>query len=373
MLWYLSFLFGILLSVMIGKGYLNKNNLLFFYYILPLFICFGYMIGADWRMYEVEFYDVTERQEIKEPGYYILSQFFYTIGWGFWEFTIVYKLIGYYVFLYVFKSLSNNTSWGLLYWFPNYALFLWMDHPARNFIAVIIFSCALLSIEKGNLRKFLLLYILASFVHSTCILMLPIYFVVRKTPVGKYNYWLIATVAIYFVAELMRTYLAPLLEAINMMQRMQGYLLEEEYAKKMSIVRFLIFFAILYLGSIKIENIRKKTVHADFILKLSFLYVFFFSIGNIHNIFFRFQYFLMIPICVQICYLCMYVESTKIKMAFRMFVVLFAFVYTQNLITRDTHYIPYSNYLEYVFKDKPSYNQRSDYNPTHSPYKDKEE
>lgn len=373
MLWYFVFLFGIVLSIIIGKGFLNKNNLFFYYYILPLFICFGYMIGSDWRMYEVEYYDVTERLEMKEPGYYIIAQFFKSLGWGFWEFTIAYKLVGYYVFLYIFKSLSNKTSWGLLYWFPNYALFLWMDHPARNFVAVIIFSYALLSIRKGTVKKYLLLYVLACFVHSTCIIMLPIYFVVRKTPDGRYGYWLTATVAIFFLVEFIQNYLAPMLEAINLMQRMQGYLQLEEYSKKMSIIRFLIFIAILYLGSVKIDDIRKKTIHADFILKLSFLYVFFFSIGNVNYIFFRFQYFLMIPICVQISYLCMYVESTRIRMAFRMIVVLIAFIYTQNLITRDTHYIPYSNYLEYVFKDKPSYNQRFDYNPINSPYRDKEE
>ena len=34
-------------------------------------------------------------------------------------------------------------------------------------------------------------------------------------------------------------------------------------------------------------------------------------------------------------------------------------------------YVPYSNYLEYIFKDKPSYGERVNYNKTHTPYKDK--
>ena len=369
MLWYFLFLLALVFCLFIGKGYFRKNTTLFFYIILPSFICFGYMIGSDWRMYETEFYDVSQRLETKEPSYYLLAQSFKAIGFGFWEFSILYKLIGYYVFLNIYRRYSCNNIWGLVYWFPNYALFLWMDHPARNFIAIIIFSCALVYVEKGEFKKFLILYLLASSFHATCLVMLSVYFVVRMTPNKKYNIWLIVIVVMFFVAEFLKIYLAPLLEVLNMEERMKSYMLEEDTTAKMSITRFGIFFVLLMLASIYIDVLRKKVRYADFILKLSFMYVVFFCIGNIHNIFFRFQYFLMIPICVLVSYLCLYLPRFIIRQGLRAFIIVLAFVYMQNLITRDSQYIPYSNYLQYTFEEKPSYNYRYQYNLKNSPYK----
>lgn len=40
-------------------------------------------------------------------------------------------------------------------------------------------------------------------------------------------------------------------------------------------------------------------------------------------------------------------------------------------ITGSYKYLPYSNYLEYIFVNKPDYNYRANYNFVKSPYKDK--
>lgn len=289
MFWYYLFLLGLTLFLHFDKGVYKKNSKLFLYYILPLFICFGYMIGADWRMYEVEFYDISQKLSVKEPSYYILAQSFKSIGFGFLEFSILYKIVGYFVFLHIYLKYSKNILWGLIYSFPNYALFLWMDHPARNFVAIIIFSFSFKYIEKGEFWKFWGIYLLSSSFHATCLVMLPIYYLVRQTPNRKYIVWLAVVVISFFAAELMRVYLAPVLDVLNMAERMQGYMLEEDTASHMSIIRFLIFFIFLLLASLNIDNIRIKVKYADFILKLSFIYVFFFCIGNIHNIFFDFS------------------------------------------------------------------------------------
>lgn len=370
MIWYYLVLLLILFSLYIGKGKICKKNRIVFYVIVPIFICFGYMIGADWRMYELEFYDVSLRLQTKEPSYYIVAQLFHKIGVGFWEFSILYKLIGYYVFLKLYIRYSTNNIWGLIYWFPNYALFLWMDHPARNFMAIIVYSCALLYIENKKPWKYLLLTIVASSFHATCLIMIPIYFIVRYTPNKKYGVWLIGSVAAYAFASLMRMYMEPFLDILNFGARMEGYLVRDDSDVKMSIVRFAIFFFILLVATLNIEKIRQKEKYADFILKLSFIYVYLFCIGNIHVIFFRFQYFLMIPICVLISYICEYNYKRIVKIGIQLFILLFSFVYMQNLLTRNSHYIPYSNYIEYIFTDKPSYIERSNYNPTHSPYRD---
>ena len=44
-----------------------------------------------------------------------------------------------------------------------------------------------------------------------------------------------------------------------------------------------------------------------------------------------------------------------------------------NNITKDYRFVPYSSYIQYFGREKPSYYERSIYNHVHSPYKDKDD
>ena len=48
--------------------------------------------------------------------------------------------------------------------------------------------------------------------------------------------------------------------------------------------------------------------------------------------------------------------------------VLFLFVVMIKCIQSSAVYVPYSNYLEYTFKEHPNFSYREDYNPNNSPY-----
>lgn len=368
-LYIIIFLFY-LIALYVGKSYRNNSNKVILYYIIPIFLCFGYMTGSDWRMYELEFYDVSLKLSMKEPSYYLLAQIFNYCGIGFWEFTILYKLIGYYVFLHFFLKYSNNIIWGLIYWFPNYALFLWIDHPARNFIAYIIFLFALQYIEKKKPIQYVTIVLLASSFHATCLIMLPVYYIINVWKKERYTIWLVVVVAFYLVSDVLRVFLLQVFEMFGFMDRIAPYLQTDAYFdKQVSPLRFLIMLLPIFIATISIEKIRLRFQFADLMLKLSFICIIILCLGNIHYLFFRFHSFLMVPFCVLVSYICMSFDfKLYYKHSLRAFIILFSFVYMINLITRDSHYIPYSSYLEYIFQDKPSYHYRAQYNKIHSPY-----
>ena len=41
-----------------------------------------------------------------------------------------------------------------------------------------------------------------------------------------------------------------------------------------------------------------------------------------------------------------------------------------NTVTKDYRYVPYTNYLQYVLTEKPTFSYRYYYNMNNSPYKD---
>lgn len=372
--YYICIFLLLLFSVYTGKGNYTKQNNWFWYIILPLFLCTGYLVGSDWRGYELDYYSVSFNEIFgglrEEPAYYVIGWFFRKIGFGFWEYAILVKLIGYYVFLYIFKQVSLNNVFGLIYWFPNFALFLWIDHPARNFVAVIIFSWALLYIRKIGFLKYLLLCIIGATFHFTCLALVPLYFIRNYQP-RKYLVLLVCLVLFFMSTKFIAPYLESFLTPLNLYNRLESYVTEDN-TNAASIGRFLLILTILALGSLNIERMRKKYANADFVLVMAYAYAFYFSMTNIQDMFFRLQYYMIVPFCVLIGYVSCSL-SKILRIGFKVVIISFSLFFLVNLTTRSYAYIPYSSYLEYIFKDKPSYNERDNYNYKYSPYRYKTE
>jgi hypothetical protein len=128
MIYYITIYIILLLPLYFDKGQLKKRNIVIYYIILPLFLCFGYMIGSDWRSYELFYENINSINDItllgREPGYFILGYFLKLIGFDFWAFSITIKLIGYYIFLEFYKKHSEKNVYGILFFFVYFALFL---------------------------------------------------------------------------------------------------------------------------------------------------------------------------------------------------------------------------------------------------------
>ena len=64
------------------------------------------------------------------------------------------------------------------------------------------------------------------------------------------------------------------------------------------------------------------------------------------------------------------IESKKIYLTYLLLITLLS---CYNSISKDYRYVPYSNYLEYIYQEKPSFEYRSTYNQNNSPFKSEEE
>ena len=66
--------------------------------LLGIFLCFGYMTGSDWRVYEqlynsLNFSNLLENVKGFEFGYPITQIIFKSLGFSFWPFFIILKII----------------------------------------------------------------------------------------------------------------------------------------------------------------------------------------------------------------------------------------------------------------------------------------
>jgi hypothetical protein len=301
-----------------------------------------------------------------EPGYMFLATFFRTLGLGFWAFSISIKLIGYYAFLYHYRCFSNSYMWGVIYWFSSFAIFLWIDHPARNFIAMSIFIFSFKFLYRRNMYKYFSICILGSLFHSSCICMIPFYFIPNKLKVKWYKLALLLVLAVYLFSSMLRGYIDTIAQ-IQYFSKILSYG-SDEYQGQMSIIRFIIIESVLFIAVCNIESLRRMFKYVDYIIILSFVYALLFSIANINTILFRLQLYFIIPFVVLTSFLCSNALKRKLRLCVRSFVVFFSFIYMLNLVSRDTRYVPYSNYTYYMF-DNLSYDYRSQYNEKNSPYK----
>ena len=125
-----------------------------------------------------------------------------------------------------------------------------------------------------------------------------------------------------------------------------------------------IFFLVLFLYSksyieTKIWNGRLVFAFINFLLYrigLTFL------MGN------RFMLYISVFYCVGLSVFIVFLNKRS-KLIYTTCVVLFSIFIISRYLSRDSRYVPYSNYLYYsLFVGHPSYEYRDQYNDSHSPY-----
>lgn len=328
------------------------------------------MVGSDWRQYELLYNENTDSEFFRVTKYEFVYAFIVyvskSIHLDFWHFTIIVKLVGYFVFLKVYKEFALN-YWGLVYWYPFFSLFLWIDHPSRNFLAIIFFTLSIPYIYKKNFRCFLLFVLLGSGCHNTCLALIPLYFYVNYRKNNNYLVDLAIIIITYFFVSIIRPHL-DLLFSFAVFSRLESYSLTDEYLTQMPISVFLLIVTSLYIVTKHIDQFRKNNHYADFILKCAYFYAFFYAFANMLNILFRLPLYLIVPYCVAISFLAE-IKLLGFSKLIRLATICVTVFYLYHNLTRDDRYVPYSNYCEYLFQTKPSYTYRSNYNNLHSPYR----
>ena len=349
--------------------------------ILGVFLCMGYMTGSDWRGYEIEYNEVLSKniwEGNTEYGFLIYMYIFKYLGFDFWHFFIVTKWILFLIiFKFIDKNISDNKYFTYAIFFALYGIFLFIDNPMRNLIGAVIYLFSFKYIVEENFFKYLITCLLASLFHLSFLLFIPIFFLLNKKIKSKtyvIGFIFFNIILFFFSDQIING--VKLLEIFNISysikldQQISGYIMSDNIKDapfSFGMLSRYIIFIILIMYRNLIESYSKN---GRLIFNSSIFLIFLTRLVLIWPITLR----LSIPFSVfYTLSLSIIILKSKKEITFFLysFLLLISTGTIYTTITSSIKYIPYSNYIEYLFVYKPDYNYRSNYNFDKSPYKNK--
>lgn len=367
-------------SYYISNSIIHRRTKVLFDFIIisftMLFVCFGYMTGTDWRNYEpsyqwINFDTFISSIAFWEPGYLFLVSLFHVLDIDFWPFLISIKIVTFLSFCRFFKKYGKQKFFLIMTFFLSfYGYFFWIDNPLRNLCAFTIFLFAIDAICNKKKKKFFLITVLACLFHYSSIILLPMYWILHsKLKTGSIVIIYLIVTIIFLNANLMFKIIDLLFGWFPIIQAKLSEYSSSTDGKIFSLGYVLhnIFFILILLSRNKIESLQYGNV--IFIGAVS--YIFIFRLGLTFTVFMRFAMFFAALYSLAIIHILdnLKIESKKIYLTYLLIISMLS---CYNSISKDYRYVPYSNYLEYIFKPKPSFEYRSAYNQTNSPFKSEE-
>ncbi len=374
---YLASFFACFISCLIPSLRKNKrwvNTLLF---ALAVIMCFGYMTGSDWRSYERYYGWLASPNPfeglILEPGYILYSLAFERMGFSFWPFFIITKLLLFYLLVRTIKKYSaENLLLVISFFFFFFGLFLFIDNPMRNLMAVCITLFSYKYLVERRFFFFLLIILLATCFHLSALLLLLVYpFYPIKMGSRKLLF-------LYFLFNVLfiLTYRFLLLKFIGLFSfiplvelKMNSYFIEGNELVDNSIVSFgfivqVLFFLLIIWKREKLEAIK----YGKLIFWGTVCYLFLYRVGLVIDIFYRFQLYFSVLYSVGICSIVSFLIIKSNKLIYCSFLGFFLMFVTYKTITSSYKYIPYTNYIPYLFENELPFDYRAQYNFMYSPY-----
>lgn len=348
--------------------------------LLAVFFCFGYMTGSDWRQYEPHYEFISSPSSdldfiLFEPGYVAYSYIFGIIGIGFWPFFIFTKVLLFQLIVRSMKQMSFGTSqlFSLFFFLFYFGLFLFIDNPMRNLIAVVISLFAYKPLIERNFKSYLLIILMAMSFHASAALLLIFYwfYPIKISNRNLIILYVVLTLIFTKVYQVLILYFGDLFAFMPFIGRkMNYYFIEGEEFEKVpswfslgTMFQLLIFSVILIMRK-DIEKIK----YGHLIFWGTISYLFLYRLGLLVDLLYRLQLYFSILYSVCIGSILWMIKKRSLKQVFFCFLASYLFLVLIQTVTSSEKYIPYSNYLDYIFQRDLSFDKRSQYNINNSPY-----
>lgn len=347
-----------------------------FLVLLCLFLCFGYMTGTDWRVYEQIYKQINFNNlfynYFQEPGYYIYMLPFRFFNADFFVFFIFTKILCYIAIVSKLLTYCDKYKYiGLMYFIPCWGFYLFIDNPMRNLIAVSISLYAIKYLLKRKPIPYFTIVIIAMTFHMSACVMIPAYFFMHKNLSTKKIVILYITINVLFAN---RAILAVIISNVfgfipYVAGKINSYIESSniEGAGRVISLGFIIFFTFFVLLCYYKKQIYEMK-NGKVIWNGAITFLLLYRLATTIEVFMRFQIFYMVFFIASISYLTYYFseQSKKIYVSY----LLVLSIIGCSRIFSTYRYIPYTNYLTYAIKGEfPSYSFRSAYNHNNSPYK----
>jgi hypothetical protein len=338
------------------------------------------MCGSDWRGYE-QMYEAIDIHSLfstctVEPGYYVYMFPFKLLHISFWNFYIFTKII---IFCIIFSTLIKYTEEykyiALMFFVAWYGIYLFIDNPMRNLIAISISMIGIRFLLERNFWKYGLIVLIAVSFHISAIVMIPIYFYfTKKIPSKVYIIAFFIVYILFATPDLFWGIITKLFDWIPYIHRkIESYTIGKaaEFAQgrffSWGTLVHILFFVIIMFYRKKIESLK----YGVFLFNAAILYLLFYRIAITIDIFGRMLFYFCIFYTVVITSLIRIFEY-KSRMIYVFYLLILSLISTKRIF-EDFRYIPYTNYIPYFIKgDYPSFEERSNYNYMNSPYVEEE-
>ncbi|MEH6851585.1 EpsG family protein, partial [Bacillus pseudomycoides] len=171
-----------------------------------------------------------------------------------------------------------------LYVYITGGMFLTSMNGIRQFLAAAIVFAATKYIFEGNWKKYILIILLASTVHQTALILIPIYFIVRKEAWSKQTYILLVCAVLIVIG--FNQFMDALFAVIENSQYSEYKNFSEGGANILRVIVYAVPIILAYLGK---DRLRELFPQSDAVVNMSILGLVFMIISTQNWIFARFS------------------------------------------------------------------------------------
>lgn len=349
----------------------NSKNLYLkklIYFLFGIFLCTTYFNGSDWRQYELMYTNVKINNVFtisREIGFSLYMLLFKELKIDFFHFLIFTKLMVYYIFyktLERYMQKDSNSYFVLSFFSITMGLYLFIDCPLRNLIAIGLSLIAIRYLEEKKIKKFIVLLFLAASFHKTAyvlVILLPIVFYLDYIfEIKKKN--MIFIVMLIWVLFTFQSVLLLILEKLPLFSSRVAVYLGTEYSitSIFSLGNLEKFFFVLLIIFLKDKIFKTRIDKLIYVYLL--IYFIFYRVAKTFPVLYRFSLYFQIFYIIGISKVLNNFER-KIRICFFLALFIYQGLIIHKTINESYVYYPYISYFEYVFKEKPDYEYRSNF------------
>ena len=199
----------------------------------------------------------------------------------------------------------------------------------RQYFSVAIFLYSLKYIQSKQVLFYLLCIAIASMMHTSAIILIPLYFALNKQ-------FSIKVYILFIIALIVAAYsLDPILSTIELLSnRYSVYLITEEEARSSTITILCVLLLIIFWSKEKISNRKNATIESPYMtmtVNMFILYTVFSVLTFINFYFYRLTLYFGASVCVMMPYILYRIFNNK--MSVTIVCLIFSFVYFFTFIT----------------------------------------
>ncbi|MCM3650428.1 EpsG family protein [Metabacillus litoralis] len=269
----------------------------------------------------------------KDPGFGILQMFLQTISEDpqiliFVTALITNLLIG--ITLYKYSRMIELS----FYVYITAGMFIVSMNGVRQFLAASIIFIATKYIVNGDFKKYALLVILASTIHQSALILIPIYFIVRREAWTKITFLLFALAVVIVIG--FNQFSELLFASLEDTQYSNYSTFDEGGASSIRVLVESVPVIIAFLGR---EKLRKLWPKSDIIVNLAVINLIFMIIATQNWIFARFNiYFSLYNLILISWIIYLFKENSRKFVYYGLLVCYLLYFYYEQVISLNMYY-----------------------------------